>query len=214
MNKLTSRATPLVIGALFLISGVSKAIDPFGGALKIDEYIATFNLSWIQDYATMLAVLLASLEMIIGLFILFDIWRRITAAMSFLFIFAFSIITAFLAFDPYISINECGCFGEAVKLTNIQTFVKNIVLLGVVTINVLCVFKTQHIGKKKILLSIYLVFFSLSIPLYSLYYLPPYDFLPFNTGISLDSRSSFKIFDKEYLNVTDSILGLTYNNPY
>ena len=117
----------LVLGLTFLFSGFVKAVDPMGTVYKIQDYLEAFSWHFFEEYATALAVLLFSFEMLIGFSHLFGFRQRLTARVTTLFVVAMTLLTLVIAITNPVS--DCGCFGDAVKLTHWQTFEKNIILL-------------------------------------------------------------------------------------
>lgn len=127
----------LVISLTFIFSGYVKAIDPLGTQYKLQDYLNVVQLGqYVPDYITLVAsVLLGGLEFCLGVFILFAIHRRLVSRLVLLFMAIMTPLTLWLAVaNP---IKDCGCFGDAVILTNWETFYKNIVLLAAAI--VLCV---------------------------------------------------------------------------
>ncbi|MEF9986533.1 MAG: DoxX family membrane protein [Bacteroidales bacterium] len=117
----------VLIGAVFILSGFFKAIDPIGGGLKIKEYLAAFHLGFIDFMDIPFAIMLAVAEFIIGVSILKGLRMKFFAIAVFWFMLFFTMLTLYSAI--YNPVKDCGCFGEAVHLTNWQTFYKNIVLI-------------------------------------------------------------------------------------
>ena len=217
MKKITIRGIAIILGTVFLVSGWLKGVDPYGASLKVDEYVTLFQLHFLGDLGMVLAVLLCTLELFVGFLLLFGLYQRTMACLSLVIMLGFTAVTAYLAFNPYSAIQECGCFGEAVSLTNTETFAKNIVLLLLSGVYTFLLFKKCKQNKqcsfiKRLYLPIYLLLFAFAIPLYSVYYLPPFDFLAFNRGANLLSDSKLSVFDAAFKNVTDSLL-LHGNKP-
>lgn len=119
------------LGSLVCGVGFVKAVDPVGLSYKIEEYLGMFQLSGWSELSMLLSVLLCAAELTLGLLLLLRLWRRITAVAVTLFILVFTVLTYSIYTDPYGGINECGCFGEAVHLSNGATFAKNLILLVV-----------------------------------------------------------------------------------
>lgn len=202
----------LILGLLFIISGWVKAIDPIGVSYKIMEYANSFSMPWLESISIPLAVALCALELFVGIMLFFKLWQRAIAYVSFIFLLYFTVVTLFLYLIPDISIKECGCFGDAFSLTNGQTFFKNIVFFTMSFIYTRKIF-ISHVNssnryyydstfmtsrKKKQLKSfrftiyVFIFIFSLSIPLYSATFLPPFTYLPFNIGDSLREGDNSK----------------------
>lgn len=179
-----------IIGTVFILSGFLKAIDPVGGALKIDEYLKAFHLGAL-DFASMpAAILLACTEFLIGVCVLKGIKMKLFSGAALAFTSFFTLLTLYSAiFKP---VQDCGCFGEAFHLTNWQTFQKNIILLICAAIIFFQRFKFKPIAAsiwKKIYITAYSAFI-LAISLYALVFLPQIDFGEFKPGTDLVSSIS------------------------
>ncbi len=174
-----------VIGITFILSGFLKAIDPAGGALKIDEYLKAFHLGFMDFLATPLAILLACAEFLIGVCVLKGIKMRFFSTAALIFTSFFTLLTLYSAiFNP---VQDCGCFGEALHLTNWQTFYKNILLLAC-SIAIFCQRnKFKPIAAniwEKIYITAYTSFIA-AVVTYALVFLPQIDFGQFKPGTDL-----------------------------
>lgn len=115
-------------GLLFILSGFLKAVDPIGSALKIKEYLDAFHLGWVNFISIPSAMLLAAAEFIVGVAILKGLRMNLFSKIALWFISFFTLLTLIIfIFNP---VSDCGCFGEALKLSNGATFIKNLVLLA------------------------------------------------------------------------------------
>lgn len=113
----------IVLAAVFIFSGLAKSVDPWGTALKIGDYIAAMGLGVSENVALALSVLLCGGELLLGLGVLFGVRRRETSFLVMIAMCFFTITTLWIAIANPIA--DCGCFGDAVKLTNWQTFFKD-----------------------------------------------------------------------------------------
>jgi uncharacterized membrane protein YphA (DoxX/SURF4 family) len=113
-------------GLVFVFSGFVKAVDPVGFAIKFEEYFIAFHLDFMTFSALPLAIIVSAAELMIGLNLLAGLRMKITAWLLLIFMSFFTLLTLVLALTNPVS--DCGCFGDAVKLTNWQTFWKNTVL--------------------------------------------------------------------------------------
>ena len=116
----------LLIGVVFIFSGFVKAVDPMGSTYKFIDYFNAFHLSFLEGLALPLAIVLSSIELVLGVSLLLGYRMKITSWIVLLFIAFFTVLTFILAiFNP---VSDCGCFGDALILTNWQTFYKNVLL--------------------------------------------------------------------------------------
>ena len=197
----------MVLGVLFVVSGFVKAVDPVGLSYKIEEYLGMFQLSSWGMFAISFSVLLCAAEMILGLLLLLRLWRRVTAVTVALFMLGFTVLTYLIYTDPYGGINECGCFGEAIHLSNGATFAKNILLLVVAGLHLWNVFRQDKhsFNYRQIVLAIGVFGVSFLIPLYSYFYLPPFDFLPYNVGTKIEAKNVVRLYDSGFNDVSETV---------
>jgi hypothetical protein len=122
----------IAMGLLFAFSGFVKAIDPMGGAIQFTDYFNALNLTFLIPFSLPLSVLLSAIEFLIGVHLLFALRVKVLAWPALVMMLFFTLLTLYIAiFNP---VSDCGCFGEAVTLTNWQTFYKNLVFLPLVLI--------------------------------------------------------------------------------
>ncbi len=194
------------LGIIFIITGLLKGVDPYGTTLKMAEYLSILEPHNIPHLSTILSISLISVEIFLGLGLVFGVAKRVVALTTLLSLVFFTLLTAIIAFNPYVGIDNCGCFGSALDLTNIETFIKNIFLLIVSAIYLIIVWRCKpQASHREILLVIYLLIFSVAIPIYSLINLPPFDFLPYNRGDRLQD-TDLKLYDTNFVEVRDSLL--------
>lgn len=179
------RLCAALVGIVFILAGVSKLLDPVGAALVMEEYFKFFHLGGLLPIAKPVAVALALAEAILGAALVSGVFRKAMAcAVSAMLVF-FTVLTSFLAiFDPPM---DCGCFGEAIHLTNLQTFLKNLVLL---TLAVVAFVPSRDFGKagKRKYFSFAIVSAGLvAFMVYSLVSLPLVDFTAFSPGSELQA---------------------------
>ena len=127
IKKVAVNISRIILGMCFVFSGFVKAIDPSGFAYKISDYIEVFHLTFFSDLSWIFAVLLAAFEFFLGTSLILGIWKKLTSTLSLMFLLVMTPFTLYLAIKNPVS--DCGCFGDALILTNWQTFYKNIVLL-------------------------------------------------------------------------------------
>ena len=177
-----------LLGSTFVASGAFKCVDPIGTAIYVEKYLAAYSLSEFAVASEFIAVALMVVEFAIGLLLILGVWRRGAALLSSLLLLFFSIITLLSA--TVLPIGDCGCFGDAVKLSPWETFIKNLVLLPI------SIYVWRKSDRKAnftkfdlISISIALIL-PLSVSLYTLFTMPLVDFLPYKIGINLRERVS------------------------
>jgi len=177
----------LLVACTFIFSGVVKLTDPHGTEYKIQDYysVLSFHVSPPDELALFLAVLLGVCEFLMGLYLLFGIRRRMTMSATILFMLLVTPFTLWLAIANPIS--DCGCFGDAIKLSNWQTFAKNVVLLiSSVVLSWRYKQMTRFISEQsQWTVSLYSWVFAIAFASYNLYALPVMDFRPYHIGANL-----------------------------
>jgi uncharacterized membrane protein YphA (DoxX/SURF4 family) len=178
----------IIIGLVFMFSGLVKAIDPLGSAYKFHDYFQAFNLGFLNNLSLPLAILLCTAEFIAGFSVLTG-FRQKTGLWGVLILLAiFTPLTFILALTNPVS--DCGCFGDAIHLTNWQTFGKNIVL--VFFLIALFTGKNQiriifnKITEWAVIICVIILFIGFSFV--NLQYLPMIDFLPYKTGVKIADK--------------------------
>lgn len=120
------RLCSILLGMVYFIAGMLKLMDPVGAGLVVEGYLQFLHLDFLSFAAKCLGVGLALLETLLGAALIAGVWRRQVAAVTSILTAAFTALTLVLViFNPEM---DCGCFGEAVHLTHMQTFMKNILL--------------------------------------------------------------------------------------
>lgn len=117
----------LITGIVFMYSGFVKGVDPWGSMFKFDEYFEVLGIQFLKPFALFFAILLSSLEFIIGFALIFKIRMKIFSVLLLLFMAVFTPMTLYLAIANPVA--DCGCFGDAFIITNWQTLYKNLILL-------------------------------------------------------------------------------------
>lgn len=122
------RACAWIIGAVFAVSGILKIMDYVGTGLIVTEYLRFLHIPFLSPAAAPAGFALALLEAVTGAGLMSGVWRKVFAALASALTLFFTLISlALVIFNPSM---DCGCFGEAVHLTHMQTFVKNLILCG------------------------------------------------------------------------------------
>jgi triosephosphate isomerase len=180
----------MVLAVTFILSGFVKAVDPLGTQYKIEDYLQALGLTSLTGPmgswgALAVAVVLAAVEFCIGIFLLFAIRRRLSSRLALVIMAVMTPLTLWLALANPIS--DCGCFGDAIVLTNWQTLWKNVVLLAAAI--VVAKWPLQMVrfiseSNQWIVIN-YSAVFILAISGWSLYDRPQFDFRPYHVGSDL-----------------------------
>jgi uncharacterized membrane protein YphA (DoxX/SURF4 family) len=184
MKKLLP-AAQWIVGILFIFSGLIKANDPSGLSYKMQEFFEVWGWHGLNDYTMALSVLMIAFEIIAGVAVLLG-WRfPLFSWLLLLLIVFFTFLTGYALLSG--KIRECGCFGDCIKLTARDSFIKDLVLL--VLILVLFVYRHQVRPLFRPALSLALMFlatiFSFGLQWYVLTYLPVVDCLPYKVGANI-----------------------------
>ena len=177
----------IIVAVTFIFSGFVKAIDPIGTQYKLQDYLGAIGMAGILPNWTLLAVavFLAAIEFCIGIFLLFAIQRRLISKLTVAFMAFMTMVTVWIVVaDP---VKDCGCFGDALHLTNTETLIKNIVLLVcslTIMYRPLAMFRFVSKSNQWIVTNYTIVFILVSSG-FSLYYLPIFDFRPYHIGVNI-----------------------------
>ena len=185
--KMTVNLCRIIVALTFIFSGFVKAIDPIGLQYKLQDYLGAIGIpGFLPDWMLLImAVLLAAVEFCMGIFLLFAIQRRLISKLIVVFMSIMTLITVWLVVAN--SVKDCGCFGDALHLTNTETLVKNIILLGcsiVIMRRPLAMFRFISESNQWIVINYTIVFIFVCSGL-SLYYLPLFDFRPYRIGTNI-----------------------------
>ncbi|MDR0799445.1 MAG: DoxX family protein [Dysgonamonadaceae bacterium] len=176
----------ILLGAVFVFSGFVKAVDPLGSAYKNIEYLSAFGLDFFQILALPLAFAQIAVEFAMGACLLAGVYRRFHSILFLAFMCVMTPLTLYLALKNPVS--DCGCFGDALIITNWQTFYKNIVLLAAAVVIFLDYKKITPLFKTSSLAFWFTAFsylFIIGISLYCYLYLPILDFRPYKIGANI-----------------------------
>lgn len=178
----------LIIGIVFIFSGFVKAVDPLGTTYKFQDYLSAFKMNFLKDFSLFFAFILFVCEFLAGISVLFRLKPKTGAWVILLMMLVFTPLTLILALTNPVS--DCGCFGDAIHLTNWQTFIKNVILLAPALIIFI---KRKEISssldqvKEWIALSVATLAIIL-FAVYNLKYLPVIDFLPYSKGTYIPDK--------------------------
>ena len=176
-----------VLAATFIFSGYVKAIDPLGTLYKLKDYAAAMSLNGLlPDWVLVgVAIALGALEFALGVFMLFAVRRHVVSRITLAFMTAMTVLTLWIfVADP---VKDCGCFGDALKLTNGETLLKNIVLIACAA---LVAWRPADMARfisrsNQWIVRYYTVAYIVITSVYCLYTLPIFDFRPYHVGTNI-----------------------------
>ncbi len=176
----------IIVGGLFIFSGLIKLNDPLGFSYKLEEYFEVFHLTFLNPAAVFFAVVLCALEVILGVFLLTGISSKKVVWGLLLLISFFTFLTFYsAAFDV---VKSCGCFGDAIPLTPWQSFTKDLILLVLIIyifINQKDIQPVTYNKSKKTAISSVTIGLTLLFGIYTYSFLPIIDFLPYKVGANI-----------------------------
>lgn len=183
--KALRRVSAILVGFVFFLAGIIKLMDPVGAGLIVEEYFKFFHVRFLSFSSGFFGVTAALAETLTGAALITGVWRRITGTVAGLMLGFFTILTLILwIFNPAM---ECGCFGEAIHLTHLQSLVKNLVLCALWALAFIPMSAQETPRKTK-----YVAFgiAALSVAAFTVYFLisvPALDFTPYAPGEELHS---------------------------
>lgn len=183
--KLLMNVCRILVGLLFIYSGFVKGVDPLGSDYKFTDYFNAFHLGWMGFSTLFFSFVLSLAEFCIGGCLLLNVKTKWAAWGAFLFMAFFTPLTLILAIKN--PVTDCGCFGDALVLTNWETFWKNVVLMAMTLVIFLnrSRFKSIFNFLEQTILLVGVIVFMLCIEIYSYKHLPIIDFRPYAIGKSI-----------------------------
>ena len=187
MKNIITQFSRIFVGILFIISGLIKLNDPIGFSYKLTEYFSepVFNMPFFVPFSLGLALFLVSLEIILGIMLLIGYKSSFTVWSLLILIVLFTFLTFYSAYFDVVK--DCGCFGDALKLTPWQSFTKDLILL----VFIIILFVNKHLLKPVFLniaqniVVMLTIFFCIILGYYVIHHLPVKDFRPFAVGNSI-----------------------------
>ena len=178
----------IIVGILFIISGFIKLNDPVGFSFKLEEYFSqgVLDLPFFVPYALAISIFVVILEVVLGVFLLLGFKRKFTLWSLLLMIVFFTFLTFYSAY--FNKVTDCGCFGDAIKLTPWESFTKDIILL----VFILILFVGQKFIKPVLSSSLRKIIVLISVVIcvfyayYVLNHLPQLDFRPYKIGANIE----------------------------
>ncbi|MFC4211550.1 BT_3928 family protein [Pedobacter lithocola] len=188
MKNIALTISRIFVGVLFIFSGLIKANDPLGFGYKLQEYFEVFHINFLSPMATGLAILICTLEIVFGALLLLGFWNKKVAWGLLILIIFFTLLTFVSAVFKVVT--SCGCFGDAIPLTPWQSFIKDLILLGLIIYifikkDLIRPVTNLALAQKNIAITITIA--SLLFGLYTYNFLPVIDFLPYKIGAHIPS---------------------------
>lgn len=191
----------VAVGLVFLFSSFVKGVDPLGTSYKITEYLTAWSFfgisfEWLVPLATLMAMGLIVAEFTVGVMLIFGSFRRLSAWLLLLMMLFFTVTTLFDAITN--EVTDCGCFGDAIKLTNWQTFWKNVAL----DVPTVWIFLTRDLRRRKrferdVLIALFAVVAMVIFGLFNINNEPCIDFRAWKVGnqmMDTDENAEVKSF--------------------
>lgn len=189
----------LVFGLTFIFSGFVKLLSPVGTSLILQEYFSALHLGFLSGTALYAGMLLAICEFVTGMCVLLSVRIRVFSGIGFYMCCFFTLLTLYLAlFNP---ISDCGCFGEAVHLTNWQTFFKNLILLPCIALLYFQRKKISPIANRAVewVFAGFFIASAAALWLHSYLAVPMYEFTPYKTGAYVSAEEDEAYFETTFI---------------
>jgi uncharacterized membrane protein YphA (DoxX/SURF4 family) len=186
--KLLLTISRIIVGILFIFSGLIKANDPLGLSYKMQEFFEVWNWHFLNDYTLALSVAMIAFEIIAGVAVLVGWQMKLFSWLLLLLILFFTFLTAYANFSG--KIKECGCFGDCIPLTADQSFLKDLVLLVLIAF----IFFNRHKvspslhTRNSLVVLFFTTIFSFAFQWYVLQHLPVLDCLPYKVGNNIPEK--------------------------
>ena len=185
----------IVAGVVFLFSGFVKSIDPWGTALRVNEYLSIYGLDFLEPASMVFSIWLCGAELMMGLMLINRVRTRLVSIFALLSMIFFTVLTFLSA--TWIPVEDCGCFGDALKLSPWATFLKNLALLPMVVV-VWYRYRTYQIfsfSRRDVALAALFCTLAMGVGVYSYFTLPLIDFLPYKKGANIYEMKSQQHYD-------------------
>ena len=183
--KLLAHCCRTILAATFILSGFTKVIDPWGTAMKVNEYLSIYGLEFLSPASMTFSIWLCGAELMMGCMLLFKVRIRLISIFALISMTFFTLLTLLSA--TVIPVEDCGCFGEVLKLSPWKTFFKNLALLPMAFV-VWWRYRPDRIFAFKpleILLTCTFFAGSMYLGYYCYIHLPLIDFLPYKVGVDI-----------------------------
>lgn len=172
-----------LVGALFVFSSFTKGVDPLGTKYKMLDYFIAYDIQWLNDLALPLAIIMIMAEFIVGICLMLNLLPRLATLGATLLMIFFTITTYFDA--KYNLVPDCGCFGTAIKMSNWQTFFKNLIIISIL---IPLIFNNKTFVNKRVtklgqtLFTFIFIALFVGFEIYNVRHLPVIDFMEWKVG--------------------------------
>ena len=183
--KIAAMVCRVLVGVIFAFSGFVKAVDPWGTVLKVNEYLSIYGFEELQPASMVFSIWLCGAELMMGLMLIFRVRTRLISIFALVSMTFFTILTFLSA--TWIPVEDCGCFGDALRLSPWKTFFKNLIILPMV---VVVWYRYRHqrifvINKVEVALATLFCVVAMGVGTYCYFNLPLIDFLPYKVGANI-----------------------------
>ncbi len=188
MKKILLNIARVLVGILFIFSGLIKANDPLGLSYKMQEFFDVWHMPALNHFSLVFSVVMIIFEIVAGVAVLLG-WRmQVFGWLLLILILFFSFLTGYAVISG--KIRECGCFGDCIPLQAMDSFIKDLILLLLILFLFACRKKIHPIfsGNTSVLLLAFTLILSFSFQWYTLQYLPVIDCLPYKTGTNIPEK--------------------------
>lgn len=195
--NILSHICRIVVGVFFAFSGFVKAVDPWGAALKVNEYLSIYGLEFFEPVSMEFSIWLCGAELMMGLMLLFKVRTRLVSIFALLSMIFFTVLTFLSA--TWIPVEDCGCFGDALRLSPWATFLKNLILLPMVVVvwyryrN----YQAWAFSRREMALTALFCTVAMGVGIYCYFTLPLIDFLPYKKGVNIYEMITAQHYDGE-----------------
>ena len=182
-NKSGLSLCRFLVGALFVFSSFTKGIDPLGTKYKMLDYFIAYDIQWLNELALPLAIVMIMAEFIVGICLMLNLLPRLATLGASLLMLFFTVTTFFDAI--YNLVPDCGCFGTAIKMSNWQTFFKNLIIISIL---IPLVFNNKTLVNKRVtilgqtLFTFIFMGMFVGFEVYNVRHLPVIDFMEWKVG--------------------------------
>lgn len=193
--NILSHICRIVAGVVFAFSGFVKAVDPWGTALKVNEYLSIYGLDFLEPASMVFSIWLCGAELMMGLMLLFRVRTRLVSIFALVSMIFFTVLTFLSA--TWIPVEDCGCFGDALKLSPWATFLKNLALLPMVVVVWYRhrQYRAFAFSRREVALTALFCTLAMGVGVYCYFTLPLIDFLPYKKGANIYEMKTLQHYD-------------------